>query len=203
MIRIAIADDHALVRRGFRRTLSAEDIEVVFEAEDGANLVEWLESGGKIDVAIVDIEMPDLNGIEVTQEIAKDVAVLIVTAHDQMDVVTSALQAGASGVMSKRSDPDALQSAVRLIAKGGFYLDEYVRSAATEAISKAQEHSQLTTREHEVLGFISQGLTNREIAAEIGCAPGTVRAHLARILMKLKVKNRKEAAAFVAKRSLD
>ncbi|MEH1127850.1 response regulator transcription factor [Micromonospora sp. CPCC 206061] len=207
MIRVLLADDHHLVRTGFRVILEAEDdVEVVGEASDGAQAVD-LAAGTRPDVVLMDVEMPVVDGLEATRRIvAADTgpAVLILTTFDRDDYLFAALQAGASGFLLKNGTPEALVEAIRVVARGDALLaPEITRrviatftrpGAATR--SNSERLSELTPREHEVLVLLASGATNAEIAAALVLGEATVKTHVSRVLAKLGVRDRTQAVVF-------
>jgi DNA-binding NarL/FixJ family response regulator len=204
MIRVLIADDQALVRAGFRMILDAEDdLMVVGEAADGLAAVEQAQRA-KPDVVLMDIRMPELDGIEATRRllaVAPDVRVLMLTTFDLNEYVYDALRAGASGFLLKDTPPEDLAAGIRVVARGDALLapsitrrliHEFARAApATPAPPPGLD--ELTERELEVFKLIARGLSNAEIAAELIVSETTVKTHVARVLMKLGVRDRVQA----------
>ena len=204
MIRVLIADDQALVRGGFRLILeSQKDIEVVGEAADGR---EALEQAGKLrpDVVLMDIRMPELDGLEATRRLARmDGAprILILTTFDLDDYVYEAMKAGASGFLLKEVRPEQLADAVRAIAAGEALvapaitrrlIEEFVRRRPPGSGPPAAV-SELTERELEVLLLVARGLSNGEIAAELYVSEATVKTHITHVLSKLGLRDRVQA----------
>jgi NarL family two-component system response regulator LiaR len=202
-IRILIADDHAVVREGTRRILEQEqDLEVVAEARDGEEAVR-LATGLKPDVAIIDIAMPRLDGIEATKQIkatCPTIAVLILTAYDDDQFIFSLLEAGAAGYMLKSVRGSELIDAVRAVHAGESVLHPSVarkvlnRFVPTPGKPGKQEPSELLSeREMEVLKLAARGLSNQDIATELCLSIRTVQGHLGHIFNKLQVSSRTEA----------
>ncbi|GGV86177.1 DNA-binding response regulator [Streptomyces gelaticus] len=206
-IRVLIADDQMMVRQGFTVLLNAEPgIEVVGQAVDGADAVEKVAELDP-DVVLMDIRMPRLGGIEATRAVTEGegatVRVLVLTTFDLDEYVYEALRAGASGFLLKDASAEELAHAVRVVAKGEALLApnitkrliaEFARvSAAPRAQLKART-GELTERETEVLALIAQGLSNTEIAACLVVAEQTVKSHVGRILSKLGLRDRTQAA---------
>ncbi|WP_405979969.1 response regulator [Streptomyces sp. NBC_00158] len=207
-IRVMIADDQMMVRQGFTVLLNAEpDIEVVGQAIDGADAV---AKAGELapDVVLMDIRMPGMGGIEATSVITgtpgSAVKVLVLTTFDLDEYVYEALRAGASGFLLKDASADQLAEAVRVVAAGEALLSpnitkrlitEFSRLGAPRAPSRARIE-ELTERETEVLSLIAQGLSNGEIAAHLVVAEQTVKTHVGRILVKLGLRDRTQAAVF-------
>jgi DNA-binding NarL/FixJ family response regulator len=205
MIRVLIADDQALMRGGLRMILEAQrDIDVVAEAADGREAIEAARRH-RPDVALMDIRMPGLNGIEATQQLLAGPGpaprVLMLTTFDLDEYVYDALKAGASGFLLKNAPPAQLADGVRAIAAGESLLapditrrliEEHVRRPrATGEIPAALEA--LTEREVEVLRHIAHGATNAEIAATLVISEATVKSHVGRILAKLGLRDRVQA----------
>jgi len=199
VIRIALADDQALVRTGFRLILQSEkDMEVVGEAEDGRAAVELVDAVSP-DVILMDVRMPVLDGIEATRRVAADTRVLVLTTFDLDEVVFEAIRAGASGFLLKTSPADELVRAVRVVAAGDSLLSPSITRRLVEEFARrpaAAEPSgldELTPRELDVLRLIARGLSNAEIAAELFVESSTVKSHVASILAKLGLRDRVQA----------
>ena len=202
-IRVAIADDQDLVRKGFRLILSSfSGIEVVGEAVDGADAVA-LARRMRPDVLLMDIRMPRKDGIEACRELAgdpdtADVAVLILTTFDIDEYVYDALAAGASGFLLKDVDPDDLAQAIRVVHEGNALIQPSItrRLVETYAASRSKTRfdgtriSDLTDREREILTMVGKGMSKDEIAAELVISPATVRTHVGRIMVKLDAHDR-------------
>jgi DNA-binding NarL/FixJ family response regulator len=209
LIRVFIADDHSLIRAGFQSVLSMEDdITVVGEARNGTEAV-TLTREAVPDVVLMDIRMPELDGLEATRLITSDprlrqTRVVVLTTFDLDEYVFGALQAGASGFLLKGAEPPVLIEAVRTVARG----DALLEPGATRRLIEAylgQQHadpdpnppaaglalpSSLTARELEILALIADGLTNAEIAARLFISPLTCKSHVSRILTKLDARDR-------------
>jgi DNA-binding NarL/FixJ family response regulator len=208
-IRIVLADDHAVVRQGFRQFLEeAGDIEVVAEAEDGAEAIQLVESHLP-DVAVVDIRMPEVTGVEATRRIKErfpQVRVLVLTAYDDDPYVFALLQAGADGYVLKTASGDELVQAVRTVHTGVPALSpEIAAKVMRQAVSgrpegAAEQVESLTTRELDVLRLAARGLTNRAIGHELDISHRTVQGHLANIYGKLMVNSRTEAVTEALRR---
>jgi DNA-binding NarL/FixJ family response regulator len=198
VIRVLLADDHRLVRTGFRVILELEDdIEVVGEAEDGATAVTMSERHAP-DVVLMDVEMPGMDGLEATRRIvaAEGPSVLILTTFDRDDYLFAALQAGASGFLLKNSTPEALIEAVRVIARGDALLAPEITRRVISAFAKGrpgQKLAGLTPREHDVLVELAGGATNAEIAKALHLGETTVKTHVSRVLTKLGARDRTQA----------
>ncbi|MEV1022326.1 response regulator transcription factor [Streptomyces sp. NPDC050264] len=200
-IRVVVADDQEAVRRGMRRMLEAQgDIVVVGEAADGRAALRVVRET-RPDVALVDIRMPHLDGLEVTRQLADPdaefpVKVVIVTTFDLDEYVYPALRYGASGFLLKRSGPALLVEAVRAAVAGDSLISPSVtvrllrQVTGPRARSVAQPLEPLTPRETEIAGKVAEGLTNADIAALLFISPGTVKTHVAAVQRKLGVRNR-------------
>ncbi|KNX37640.1 response regulator transcription factor [Luteipulveratus halotolerans] len=206
-IRVVVADDQALVRRGFATLIAIEDdIEVVGEATDGAQAVEAARSLLP-DVILMDIRMPGLDGLEATRQITTDpalesVRVLVLTTFDLDEYVFEALRLGASGFLVKHTDPDELVRAVRVVAGGEALLSPgvtkrlihqfasgpTVSGAGAAPPSEIAKH--LTDREREVVALVAQGLSNEEIAEQWFVSQATVRTHVSRAMTKMYARDR-------------
>ena len=202
MIRVAIADDQQLIRGGFRSLLESEDdIEVVGEAGTGVEAVA-LVSAQRPDVVLMDIRMPDGDGLWATEQIAADARladtrIVIVTTFELDEYVGQAIRAGASGFLVKDTEPVELIRAVRVVAGGDALLSPGVTKRLLERIAgdlrEAPDTAQLgvlTEREREVLGLVGLGLTNDEIGRELFLSPLTAKTHVSRIMSKLGARDR-------------
>ena len=205
MIRVMVADDQALVRAGFRMILDAEeDLDVVGEAADGNAAVEQARRL-QPDVVLMDIRMPELDGIEATRRVVAaggdtPPRVLMLTTFDLNEYVYEALRAGASGFLLKDVPPEELAHGIRVVARGDALLapaitrrliHEFAR--ATPAAAPPKGFDDLTARELEVFKLVSRGMSNSEIAAELIVSETTVKTHVARLLMKLGIRDRVQA----------
>jgi DNA-binding NarL/FixJ family response regulator len=205
-VRLLIADDQALVRTGFRMILDAEaDLEVVGEACDGAQAVR-LARELRPDVVLMDIRMPELDGIQATRQVVElddghPTRVLMLTTFDLNEYVYEALRAGASGFLLKDVPPEQLVAGIHVVAEGEALLapsitkrliQEFAQAAPTPS-EPPKGLDELTARELEVFKLIARGLSNAEIAAELVVGETTVKTHVARVLMKLGLRDRVQA----------
>lgn len=201
-INILIADDDALIR---------ESLKIIFEMDDRFHVIDICDNGhqaieacqsNKIDVAILDVRMPELNGVEATRVITKETStrVMILTTFDEDAFIKDAFSYGASGYLLKNSPPDQIKNAVYAISGGNTVVQEVIMeqlNSPNEERLKKLEH--LTTRELEVVALIAQGLTNSEIANQLFITEGTVKNSVSNILSKLELKHRTQIAIFYLK----
>jgi DNA-binding NarL/FixJ family response regulator len=207
MTSVVIADDQAVVRGGLRMILEAQpDLEVLGEATDGLQALDLVRELAP-DVVLMDIRMPELDGIEATRRVALTGAptrVLVLTTYGMDEYVYDALKAGAAGFLVKTESPERLVDAVRVVARGEALLapeitrrlvDRFV-SGVRPGTAAPPELEELTARELEVLKLIACGLSNAEIGADLYVSEGTVKTHVARVLSKLGLRDRVQAVVF-------
>jgi DNA-binding NarL/FixJ family response regulator len=203
-LRVVIADDQQLVRTGFRMILTSQQIEVVAEAANGIQAVDAVRRTHP-DVVLMDIRMPEMDGLEATRRILADSAspprIIVLTTFDLDRYVYAALQAGASGFLLKDVSPEYLAAAVQLVRSGDALLAPSITRRLVERFASPQEpatslHSNLaalTPRELEVLRALAKGLSNAELAALFHLSEATVKTHITRILAKLNLRDRAQA----------
>jgi DNA-binding NarL/FixJ family response regulator len=198
-IRVLLADDHAVVRAGIRQFLEqADQIEVIAEADDGGAAIKLVEVH-QPDVAVLDIQMPEASGIDVTRWIRanqREVGVLILTAYDDDPYVMAVLQAGANGYVLKTASPAEIIRAVKDVHAGHSALDAVIMQKVMAQIGSSTTTisvEKLTDRETEVLTAVAQGYTNKAIGVQLGISDRTVQGHLAHIFNKLQASSRTEA----------
>jgi len=211
-ITILIADDHSIVRTGLRALLENEpDFRVVAEAQTGQEAVR-AAIDYEPDVAVLDIRMPIMSGIEACRQIINkvpDCRCIMLTSYAEDELLFDAIQAGASGYVLKRIGDNELVSAIRRVSKGENMVDPAMTSTLFKEVKqagqarKAAAFSELTTQELTVLAYLVRGLTNRQIANKMYLGEGTVRNYVSNILSKLDVANRAEAAAYAASHDID
>jgi DNA-binding NarL/FixJ family response regulator len=207
-IRVLLVDDQAMVRAGFRMILGTEpDLEVVGEAADGERAV-WETERLQPDVVLMDVQMPVLDGIAATRRITasdamRSARVLILTTFERDDYIWEALQAGASGFLLKNASPEELINAIRIVAGGDALLAPSVTRRLIADMVRPRILPELTAllasltdRECEVLRGIAAGLSNAELAQRLVVGEATVKTHVSRVLLKLNVRDRVQAAAF-------
>lgn len=202
-IRILVGDDHPIVREGLIKILNTqEDFEVIGEASTGAevlkNVLEF-----KPDVLLLDLEMPGMKGIEVIKrlrEMGSNVRVIVFTAFDTDERIVATVKAGAHGYLLKGAPREEILQAVRIVHKGGSSLEPFVASKLMRQVSQGVD--QMTPRELEVLGLLSKGITNKEIAKILFISERTVKFHTSSIFTKLNAESRTEAVTIAAKKGL-
>lgn len=211
MIRLMLVDDHEIVRSGLRMLLEGEeDIKIVGEfgtAREALNALDRLQP----DVVVMDIGLPDLSGIEATQEIKRrrrDVAVVALTIHEDAEYFFKMLEAGASGYVPKRAAPDEFLSAVRIANSGEVYIyPSLAKLLVKDYLTQGQQDQTdqecvLTEREKEVLAHLADGATNAEIGETLGISPKTVARHRENIMRKLNLHSRTELVKFAIRRGI-
>ncbi|MCH7901728.1 MAG: response regulator transcription factor [Acidobacteria bacterium] len=205
-IRVAIADDHPVVRRGLRAFLdSLDDIEVVGEAVDGERAVQLVVTE-EPDVLLLDLKMPKLDGIGVISRLRSrgtSTRILVLTSFTAQQQVIPAIQAGADGYLLKDADPSELEQAIRAVYRGDPLLAPEAAAAVMAAVSgqtlDLPELDRLTPREREVLAGLGRGLSNRSLAEELFITEKTIKTHVSSILMKLGLADRVQAALFAVR----
>ena len=209
VLRVVLADDHAVVREGLKALVNAQpDMRVVGEAADGE--AAWRAAKELLpDVLVIDLSMPVMGGADATERVRRDcpsVKVLALTVHEEQLYLTQLLRAGASGYVLKRAAALELVRAVRSVASGGTYVDPSLTGALVagyldaEHAAEQPEHDALSAREREVLLRIARGFSNKEIAAELGLSVKTVETYKARMAEKLGLRSRVDIVRYAAQR---
>ena len=206
-VRVLLVDDDDLMRAGLRAVLSTADtVEVVGEAGDGREAAPLVRAV-RADVVLMDIRMPDLDGIAATRDVlaaAPDVRVVILTTFEQDDYIFDALRAGASGFLLKRTTPEDLVAAIHTVAAGDSLLSPSVTRRVIDRMAEqptpdaadVRAIDELTPRERDVLAHVARGLSNAEIAAALVIEESTVKTHVKRILQKLRLRDRVQAVIY-------
>ena len=202
MIKVALADDQALVRTGFRMIVQSQaDMEVVGEAIDGQDAIALVRRE-RPDVVLMDVRMPRVDGIQATREVATMTRVVILTTFELDEYVFDALAAGASAFLLKAAPPEDLIRAIRVVAQGDALLapsvtrrliEEFARRPEPAAARKTKQLESLTDRERDVLREIARGLSNAEIAGRLHVSETTIKTHVAHLLDKLDLRDRVQA----------
>ncbi|HEY2547183.1 MAG TPA: response regulator transcription factor [Candidatus Acidoferrum sp.] len=190
-IRIVLADDHVLVRQGLKSLLEREGFQVVAEASDGQDALRHVESL-QPDIAVMDISMPTLNGLNAAKEIGRSspkTKTILLTQHDEGQYIHQALEAGVKGYVLKSQVASDLLLAIRQVSRGQVYLSPGVSSAVIEAYQSKSDKSKnpLTLRESQVLQLIAEGKSTKDIASLLGISPKTAESHRTRLMQKLDI----------------
>jgi DNA-binding NarL/FixJ family response regulator len=208
MIKILIADDHAVVRRGLRQIINDEpDLEVVAEAQNGQEVLDQLENTD-CNVVVLDITMPDKNGLAVLQEVKATrprLPILILSMHPEDQFALRALKLGASGYLTKESAPEELVGALRKVVSGGKYISSTLAEQLVAEIgsdSPRPSPERLSEREFQVLRMIAQGKTISQIAEDMGLSVKTVSTYRTRLLLKMKMKTNAELVRYAVQHGL-
>ena len=208
MIKIVIADDHAIVREGLKRIVSSADgMEVVGEARDGNEVLQRVRDQS-FDVLMLDLSMPGRNGMETIKLVRAErpaLRILVLSMHQELQYAVRAIRSGASGYLTKESAPDLLVQAIRKIASGGAYIsDEVAQQLALQAMpgSAALPHENLTEREFEVMQLLVAGTSVTHIAAKINLSVKTVSTHKSNLMQKLALDNQSELIRYAMRHGL-
>jgi DNA-binding NarL/FixJ family response regulator len=201
VIRLAVVDDHVIVRNGLEQLLATtDDIELVGMAANGLEAID-LVAKLKPDVVLMDLSMPEMDGIEATKRIVAeypDVRVLVLTSFSDQSRIMEALRAGAEGYLLKHSEPDEIANAVRAVYEGGSPLDPKAARVLLDSRRTSADSDTLTDREREVLLLVRGGLANKQIARKLGISERTVKAHLTNVFQRLGVTDRTQAALWAS-----
>ena len=209
MIKVLLADDHSIVRAGLRRIVEeSKDMQVIAEAADGRDAIEQVHKTSP-DIAIIDISMPGLDGLEVISQLKlfyPDLPILILTMHEEGQYVVRAIEAGAMGYITKQSAPEQLVKAIRKVFSGHRYLTDEGAEALALSVAKGVRGQSpldsLSMRELQVLRRLAMGHTNREIAKAYGISIKTVDTYRFRLLKKLNLRNNAELSRFAIQNNL-
>ena len=209
MIRVLLADDHSIVRAGLSRLVEeSQDMEVVAEAADGVEALRMVKENA-VDVAVIDISMPGLDGLEVTGRLRDEfpnLPVIILTMHEEEQYVVRAIEAGAKGYITKKSAPEQLVKAIQKVSQGGRYLTEKAAEALALRVARGARAESpldaLSNRELQVLRRLAMGHTNREIAQAYNISIKTVDTYRFRLLKKLNLRNNAELSRFAIQNHL-
>jgi two-component system, NarL family, invasion response regulator UvrY len=209
MIKVLLADDHSIVRAGLRRLVEeSTDMEVVAEAADGDEAIRLIRAS-QPDVAVIDLSMPHIDGLEVINRIHPefpDLPILVLTMHAENQYVVRAIEAGAMGYITKQSAPEQLVKAIRKVVGGTRYLTDDATESLALRVSKGAQHrstlDELSTRELQVLRRLALGHTNREIASAYNISIKTVDTYRFRLLKKLDLRNNAELSRFAIQNGL-
>jgi len=210
-VKIAIVDDHALIREGLKKLLELEeDLEIVGLAENGEAALELIEKQNP-DVVLLDINMPIMNGIDTLKEIKKDfihTKVIMLTIHEDSEYLIETINIGAEGYVLKDADVSSLVRAIIKVNEGGTYIHPTLSGILVKEYKKKDKsmdeviNTSLTKREFEVIRLISQGFNNKEIAKELFISEKTVKNHVSNIFKKIKVTDRTQAALYAIKHNI-
>ena len=205
MIRVAIVDDHAVVRAGLEQVIAlADDIELVGSGTDGAD-AEEIVGRHEPDVVLMDLSMPGLDGIEATKRVLEarpETNVLVLTSFSDRDRILQVLDAGARGYLLKDAEPDELLRAIRAAARGEAPLSPRAAQALVSARREPSPVAALSEREREVLSLVAAGMANKQIAQRLGISEKTVKAHLTRVFREIGVFDRTQAALWAQRHGL-
>lgn len=207
MIKVAIADDHTIVREGLKQILELdENITVVGEASNGKETLEMLKSC-KPDILLLDINMPVMSGLDVLENLrlkSSRQKVIILTIHNEFEYLQKAVQIGVDGYILKDSSSTVIRNAIFTVMDGNRYIDAQLSSLAKESTDSLSEASlkAITKRERQVLQLIAAGMLNKEIAIELDISEKTVKNHISSLFRKINVSDRTQAAVFAIKKNL-
>jgi len=205
-ITVALVDDQQLVRHGIASLLAlSEDIEVIWQAEDGEQALSYLQASNTPDVLLLDIRMPKLNGIDVVKQLraqANSQAVLMLTTFDDSELFMQSLQAGANGFLLKDVSLTKLVDAIKTLANGGFVAEPIVMKQFDQDLVSTAPLETLSAKELQILKLLAGGFSNKEIASSIFLADGTVKNHVSNILAKLNTRDRTRAVLIAIQQGL-
>ena len=205
-IRIVLADDHVLVRQGLKSLLEREKFQVVAEASDGQEVIRLAETFHP-DIAVMDISMPTLNGIDAARELARSspkTKTILLTQHEEEQYIHEALQAGVRGYVLKSQVASDLVHAIQQVSRGGFYLSPGVSQAVVEAYRSRSERPSdpLSGRERQVLQLIAEGKSTKDVASLLGISVKTAESHRSRLMQKLDIHETASLVRYAVRRGL-
>ena len=205
-IRVVLADDHVLVRQGLRSLLEREKIQVMAEASDGQEVIHHTETL-RPDIAVIDISMPTLNGIDAARELARScpkTKTILLTQHEEEQYIHEALQAGIRGYVLKSQVASDLVHAIQQVARGGFYLSPGVSQAVAEAYRTRSNRppDPLSGRERQVLQLIAEGKSTKDVASLLGISVKTAESHRSRLMQKLDIHETASLVRYAVRRGL-
>jgi DNA-binding NarL/FixJ family response regulator len=205
-IRVVLGDDHVLVRQGLRSLLEREKFQVVAEASDGQEVIRQAEALGP-DIAVIDISMPTLNGIDAARELARScpkTKTILLTQHEEEQYIHEALQAGVRGYVLKSQVASDLIHAIQQVSRGGFYLSPGVSQAVVEAYRSRSERPSdpLSGRERQVLQLIAEGKSTKDVACLLGISVKTAESHRSRLMQKLDIHETASLVRYAVRRGL-
>jgi len=206
MIRILIADDHAIVRSGLKQILAtAPDMAVAAEATNGAEVLQHL-SGASVDLLLLDMTMPGISGVDLIRQLQERyplLPILVLSMHNEGQIITRALRAGAAGYVTKDSEPEVLLAGIRKVAGGGRFIDpSLVDSMVFDSGASEQPDALLTARELQVLTMIGEGRPLGEIADRLHLSPKTISTHKMRLMQKLAIDNNVDLVRYAIRHGL-
>lgn len=208
MIRILIADDHAIVRQGLRQVLAlADDMRLAGEARDGWEVVEQIRGGG-FDLLLTDMTMPGLGGFDLIKRVreeAPQLVILVLSMHGESQVAARAIKAGAAGYLTKDSEPETLLAAIRQVVAGGHYISPELASRmafATQSATADEPHSSLSDREYQVFTLLARGFGVNEIADEFHLSSKTISTHKFRLMQKMNLASLSDLVRYAVKHGL-
>lgn len=205
-IRILLADDHVLVRQGLKSLLEREKFQVVAEASDGQEVIRLAETVHP-DIAVMDITMPTLNGIDAARELARScpkTKTILLTQHEEEQYIHEALEAGVRGYVLKNQVASDLVHAIQQVSRGGFYLSPGVSQAVVEAYRSRSERPSdpLSGRERQVLQLIAEGKSTKDVASLLGISVKTAESHRSRLMQKLDIHETASLVRYAVRRGL-
>ncbi len=209
-IRVMITDDHAMIREGLKKVLELEeDIEVVAQSANGQDAINYcLQNEDKIDILLLDVNMPKMNGMQALEKLEKDspnLKTIVLTIHDEIEYLRRAMELGAKGYVLKDSESDALASAIRSVYNGAIYIQPTMAIHLLNDLNPrtpAGKKNSLTKREIQVLKLVTNGMLNKEIAIRLRISEKTVKNHVSNIFKKIDVSDRTQAAVYAIKTGL-